>query len=112
MQNPDAMAETNQRIQTIQNEIRESVELVASQVADKRPISSCKFSPDNKHLLTTSWTGNLQCWNVPSCKKFWESDTTLGEAAVHGHQTNVGDGCWNPLFGSENGDFFKNYFHL
>ena len=49
------------------------VQINASQVGDARPVSSCKFSPDQKWIATGSWSGQAKLWNFPSC----ENEKTL-----------------------------------
>lgn len=38
-----------------------------SEVGDERPISSCQFSSDGELLITSSWSGNVKIWSIPSC---------------------------------------------
>ncbi|GAA6020947.1 hypothetical protein JCM11491_001557, partial [Sporobolomyces phaffii] len=47
----------------------ESFTNLGSQIGDTRALSSVRFSPDSKLLLTGSWTGMAKLWNVPSCKE-------------------------------------------
>ena len=39
-------------------------EIVYSQIGDSRPISSCTFSPNDKLIATSSWSGLCKLWNV------------------------------------------------
>ncbi|EQC38336.1 hypothetical protein SDRG_04053 [Saprolegnia diclina VS20] len=41
--------------------------LNASQLADVRPLSHVKFSPDASLLATGSWSSNVKIWNSKSC---------------------------------------------
>merc|ERR1719219_1304421 len=89
----------NREIQRRQNKIRENVEQIGSEVADTRPISCVKFSPDNKKLCTASWAGNLSVWSVPDLKKVWNSDQSLADDSGRGHVMGVGDVAWHPNYG-------------
>lgn len=42
---------------------------LGSQIGDSRPLSSLRFSPDSKTLLTGSWGGTVKLWDVPNCKE-------------------------------------------
>jgi U4/U6 small nuclear ribonucleoprotein PRP4 len=43
-------------------------EISCSQVADSRPVSSCKLSPDSSLIATSSWSGSCRLWSVPDLK--------------------------------------------
>ena len=96
------MNSMNREIQRRQNKIREGIDQVASAVADTRPVSCIKFSPDNKKMVTGSWAGNLNVWNVPECQKIWNSDQSLADDTGRGHVMGVGDVVWHPGYGLEN----------
>lgn len=38
-----------------------------SQVGDTRPLSFCRFSPNNKMIAIASWSGLCKLWSVPDC---------------------------------------------
>ena len=40
-------------------------EICCSQVADSRPVSSCKLSPDSSLVATSSWSGSCRLWSLP-----------------------------------------------
>lgn len=40
-------------------------EISCSQVADSRPVSSCRLSPDSSLIATSSWSGSCKLWSVP-----------------------------------------------
>lgn len=92
----------NREIQRRQNKIREGIDQVASAVADTRPVSTIKFSPDDKKMVTASWAGNLSVWNVPECQKIWNSDQSLADDSGRGHVMGVGDVAWHPSYGLAN----------
>eukprot|EP00747_Dinoflagellata_sp_TGD_P187248 gnl/TRDRNA2_/TRDRNA2_44803_c0_seq1.p1 gnl/TRDRNA2_/TRDRNA2_44803_c0~~gnl/TRDRNA2_/TRDRNA2_44803_c0_seq1.p1 ORF type:complete len:496 (+),score=98.38 gnl/TRDRNA2_/TRDRNA2_44803_c0_seq1:86-1573(+) len=39
-----------------------------SQVGDERPLTNGKFSPDAQLFCTSSWSGFIKLWKVPSCE--------------------------------------------
>lgn len=39
-----------------------------SQVGDERPLTQGKFSPDAQIFCTSSWSGFVKLWKVPSCE--------------------------------------------
>lgn len=89
----------NREIQKLQNDLREKIEQVVSEVADARPVSAIQFSPDSTKMATSSWTGNCQVWSVPECKKLWQTDASLSNDSSQGHTMNVGDIVWHPKAG-------------
>ncbi|KAI8974509.1 U4/U6 snRNP-specific spliceosomal protein [Trametes punicea] len=60
---------------------------LGSQIGDERPVSQVRFSPNNKHLLTGSWAGNVKLWNVPECTSV---------RTYRGHTDRVGGVAWHP----------------
>ncbi|KAF8315374.1 U4/U6 snRNP-specific spliceosomal protein [Clavulina sp. PMI_390] len=60
---------------------------LGSQIADERPISHVRFSPDGQKAATGSWSGGVRLWNIPSCTK---------ERQYHGHSDRVGGVAWHP----------------
>ncbi|GAA5959596.1 hypothetical protein JCM3765_007210 [Sporobolomyces pararoseus] len=60
---------------------------LGSQIGDTRALSSVRFSPDSKMLLTGSWTGQAKLWNVPSCKPI---------RTLKGHSERIGGVAWHP----------------
>ncbi|KAJ1648994.1 hypothetical protein IWQ61_009781 [Dispira simplex] len=42
--------------------------IYGSQVADSRPISACRFSPNSQLLVTGAWSGHCKLWKIPSCE--------------------------------------------
>ena len=69
-----------------------SLDILASQIADTRPVSWCQFSPDSQYLATGSWSGLCKVWSVPDCKE---------KITFRGHQQNVGNVVWNPDVNSD-----------
>ncbi|KAL1408443.1 hypothetical protein Q8F55_005255 [Vanrija albida] len=66
-------------LQTFQN--------LGSQFGDDRPLSTIRFSPNSKLLLTTSWTGDSKVWDLPN----------LNNVAVRrGHTDKVSGAAWHP----------------
>eukprot|EP00088_Acartia_fossae_P004613 TRINITY_DN1198_c0_g1_i1.p1 TRINITY_DN1198_c0_g1~~TRINITY_DN1198_c0_g1_i1.p1 ORF type:complete len:496 (-),score=101.29 TRINITY_DN1198_c0_g1_i1:97-1584(-) len=63
------------------------LDVEASQIVDTRPVSWCQFSPDNKMLVTGSWSGLCKLWSVPDCKEI---------RPLRGHTTHVGSIVFNP----------------
>ncbi|XP_040581144.1 uncharacterized protein U4-U6-60K [Lepeophtheirus salmonis] len=74
------------RTQEIQKRLK-SLDVVASQIADTRPISWCTFSPNSQYLLTGSWSGLCKLWSVPDCKEI---------RTLRGHSSNIGSIVFNP----------------
>ncbi len=72
--------------QEVQRRLK-SLDIVASQIADSRPVSWCNFSPDSKMLATGSWSGLCKLWSVPECKEL---------RVMRGHSHNVGCVSFNP----------------
>uniref|UniRef100_A0A7S3DHD5 Pre-mRNA processing factor 4 (PRP4)-like domain-containing protein n=1 Tax=Palpitomonas bilix TaxID=652834 RepID=A0A7S3DHD5_9EUKA len=56
--------------------------LVGTVRGDERPLSSVKYTPDGKHLLTSSWTGQA---------KVWEADTQKHVMTLRGHKDRCND---------------------
>ena len=46
--------------QEVQKRVK-NLDVVASQIADTRPVSFCQFSPDSSMLATASWSGVCKC---------------------------------------------------
>lgn len=67
---------------------------MASQVGDKRPISSVKFSPCEKYVLTSSWSHQSAVWSEETMEK---SRTYVG------HRDRVLEADWHPKAGLPSG---------
>ncbi|GMK53675.1 hypothetical protein CspeluHIS016_0102610 [Cutaneotrichosporon spelunceum] len=66
-------------LQTFQN--------LGSQFGDDRPLSTIRFSPNSKLILTTSWTGTSKVWDLPN----------LNQVAVRrGHSEKISGAAWHP----------------
>uniref|UniRef100_A0A7E4W8Q9 SFM domain-containing protein n=1 Tax=Panagrellus redivivus TaxID=6233 RepID=A0A7E4W8Q9_PANRE len=65
-----------------------SVNLYGTQTAGTRAVSFCEFSPDSKHLITSSWCGQTQIWSVPRLEK---------EAQLIAHTDQVSCARFHPL---------------
>ncbi|EJU04759.1 WD40 repeat-like protein [Dacryopinax primogenitus] len=61
--------------------------ILGTQVADDRPISQVRFSPDSKLLATGSWSGSVKVWGIPNC------DSKL---TFRAHSDKVGGVAWHP----------------
>ena len=72
--------------QEVQKKVK-SLDVMASQIADTRPVSFCQFSPDSKMLATASWSGVCKLWNVEDCSEV---------RSLRGHTTHVGAIVWSP----------------
>ena len=72
--------------QEVQKKVKQ-LDVVASQIADTRPVSYCQFSPDNQMLATASWSGVCKLWNVSDCNLV---------RTLRGHSTHVGAITWCP----------------
>lgn len=60
---------------------------LGSQFGDDRPLSTIRFSPNSKLILTTSWTGAAKVWDLPN----------LNQVAVRrGHVEKIGGAAWHP----------------
>mmetsp|Transcript_32728 Transcript_32728/g.97399 ORF Transcript_32728/g.97399 Transcript_32728/m.97399 type:complete len:510 (-) Transcript_32728:214-1743(-) len=58
-----------------------------SQVGDERPLTQGKFSPDAQLFCTSSWSGFIKLWKVPSC------EPTL---TIRGHEDRCHSVAWHP----------------
>lgn len=66
-------------VQTFQN--------LGSQFGDDRPLSTIRFSPNSKLVLTTSWTGTTKLWDLPN----------LNQVHVRrGHLEKISGAAWHP----------------
>ena len=70
---------TDRRMQTFNN--------LGSQFGDDRPLSTVRFSPDSKLVLTTSWTGDAKLWDLPNLNAI---------GTKRGHTDKVGGSAWHP----------------
>lgn len=59
----------------------------ATQIGDNRPLSGCTFSPDNKYIATSSWSG--------ACK-LWSSSTLDHLKTLRGHNAQAGAIIFHP----------------
>lgn len=60
----------------------------SSEFADERPISACRFSPDGSHLASTSWSGHLKLWTMPTCQH---------HQTIRAHQDRITGEPWQRL---------------
>lgn len=71
----------------IYNELKTFTTL-GSQLADERPVSVVRFSPNSQYLATGSWNGNTKIWDMPSCRCL---------AVYKGHNVErIGGVAWHP----------------
>ncbi|KAI9217947.1 WD40-repeat-containing domain protein [Blastocladiella britannica] len=61
---------------------------IASEIVDSRPVSFVAFAPNSKTLATGSFSGAVQLWSVPHCKR-------LGDVR-RAHVDRVGGLAWHP----------------
>jgi U4/U6 small nuclear ribonucleoprotein PRP4 len=61
---------------------------LGSQFGDDRPLSTIRFSPNSKLLLTTSWTGTSKIWDVPNLNLL---------STKRGHTGMISGAAWHPL---------------
>lgn len=66
-------------LQTFQN--------LGSQFGDDRPLSTIRFSPNSKMVLTTSWTGDTKLWDLPNLNPI---------GVRRGHVEKIGGAAWHP----------------
>lgn len=60
---------------------------LGSQFGDDRPLSTIRFSPNGKLILTTSWTGDAKLWDMPNLNAV---------ATLRGHTDRIGGAAWHP----------------
>lgn len=71
----------------IYNELKTFTTL-GSQLADDRPVSIVRFSPNSQFLATGSWAGHAKIWDMPSCSPL---------ATLKGHNNErLGGLAWHP----------------
>ncbi|KZT57629.1 WD40 repeat-like protein [Calocera cornea HHB12733] len=61
--------------------------ILGTQVADDRPVSQTRFSPDSKMLATGSWSGSVKVWGIPNCDP---------RMTFRAHSDKVGGVAWHP----------------
>lgn len=61
---------------------------LGTQLADERPVSQVRFSPNSQYLATGSWSGTAKIWDVPGCR-------CLGVFKGHGVER-IGGLAWHP----------------
>ncbi|KAG9400397.1 U4/U6 small nuclear ribonucleoprotein Prp4 [Aphanomyces cochlioides] len=62
----------------------------SSQLADVRPLSSIRYSPDASLVATGSWSSNV---------KLWDAKTSALVHTFHGHIDRITGVAWHPQFG-------------
>jgi U4/U6 small nuclear ribonucleoprotein PRP4 len=60
---------------------------LGSQFGDDRPLSTIRFSPNGKLILTTSWTGDAKLWDMPNLNAV---------RTLRGHTDRIGGAAWHP----------------
>ena len=73
------------RVRSIVNQI--------SEVADERPVSSCRFSSDGEMLVTGSWSGSVKVWSMPSFSN---------KLSFKAHEDRITDVAWHPAASAAN----------
>lgn len=61
-------AEYEERVERFSGFLQKSMVAEVSQVGDERPLTQGKFSPDSQLFCTSSWSGYIKLWKVPSCE--------------------------------------------
>lgn len=61
-------AEYEERVERFCGFLQKSMVAEVSQVGDERPLTQGKFSPDSQLFCTSSWSGYIKLWKVPSCE--------------------------------------------
>ncbi|CAH0730682.1 unnamed protein product, partial [Brenthis ino] len=64
-----------------------AMSIYCSQIGDTRPVSFCRFSSDSQMLITSSWSGLVKVWSVPSCTEL---------QVLKGHTCNVSAAVFHP----------------
>lgn len=60
--------EYEERVDRFCQFLQKSMAAEVSQVGDERPLTQGKFSPDASLFCTSSWSGFIKLWKVPSCE--------------------------------------------
>lgn len=60
---------------------------LGSQFGDDRPLSTIRFSPNSKLILTSSWTGSSKIWDLPNLNLVSQK---------RGHSDRIGGAAWHP----------------
>lgn len=60
---------------------------LGSQFGDDRPLSTIRFSPNSKLILTSSWTGTSKIWDLPNLNLV---------STKRGHSDRIGGAAWHP----------------
>ena len=74
------------------NTDEQTINNYGSQVGDERPLSTIRFSPNSKMLLTASWSGNAKVWDLPNLDHVsthrgrWQSRPQLTSRSRRSHE--------------------------
>jgi U4/U6 small nuclear ribonucleoprotein PRP4 len=60
--------EHEERVERFSSFLQKSLVAEVSQVGDERPLTQGKFSPDAQLYCTSSWSGFIKLWKVPTCE--------------------------------------------
>jgi len=67
--------------------LQKTVAAEVSQVGDERPLTQGKFSPDAMLYCTSSWSGFIKLWKVPSCEPL---------LTIRAHEDRCNAIAWHP----------------
>mmetsp|Transcript_1039 Transcript_1039/g.2440 ORF Transcript_1039/g.2440 Transcript_1039/m.2440 type:complete len:510 (+) Transcript_1039:103-1632(+) len=79
--------EYEERVDRFTGFLQKSMVAEVSQVGDERPLTQGKFSPDGGLFCTSSWSGFIKFWKVPSC------EPTL---TIRAHEDRCNSIAWHP----------------
>lgn len=79
--------EFEERVDRFAGFLQKSMVAEVSQVGDERPLTQGKFSPDAQLFCTSSWSGFIKLWKVPTC------EPTL---TIRAHEDRCNGIAWHP----------------
>lgn len=79
--------EYEERVDRFCGFLQKSLVAEVSQVGDERPLTQGKFSPDSQLYCTSSWSGFIKLWKVPSCEPV---------LTIRGHEDRCHSIAWHP----------------
>jgi U4/U6 small nuclear ribonucleoprotein PRP4 len=79
--------EYEERVEKFCGFLQKSMVAEVSQVGDERPLTHGKFSPDGQLFGTSSWSGFIKLWKVPTCEPV---------LTIRGHEDRCNSIAWHP----------------